>query len=76
MEQTGLCGENSFMWLSTVTAGRLLRAFKFHEMRRIPWLTETMTMELQHLTRMATRKTSPGPDPHSYSVNTLNPSGN
>jgi hypothetical protein len=38
MEKTGLCGENSFMWLSTVTVGRLLRAFKFHEMWRIPLL--------------------------------------
>jgi len=36
MEQTGLCSENSFMWLNTVTADRLLRAFKFHEMLRVP----------------------------------------
>lgn len=33
-------------------------------------------MELQTLTRMAIRKTSPGLDPNSDSVNTLNPSGN
>jgi len=76
MEQTGLCSENSFMWLNTVTADRLLRAFKFHEMLRVPWLTETLTMELQTLTSFAIRKTSSGLDPHSYSVNTLNASGN
>jgi len=77
MEQTGLCGENSFMWLSTVTARRLFRAYKFHEMWRIPSLTETpLTMELQTLISLAIRKTSPGLDPHSDSVNTFNPNGN
>jgi len=39
-------------------------------------LTETLTIELQTSTRMAIRKTSPGLDPQSYSVNTLNHSGN
>jgi hypothetical protein len=59
------------MWFSTVTAGRLLRVFMSHEIGHIPWLTETLIMELQTLTRVAVLKTSPGLDPHSYSVSTL-----